>query len=69
MTMLANKMGLAAAVALATLFVAEAAHAQKSRDARKPYDAGQSRPSGSRFTPEEQRIIDQITANDWRNGR
>jgi hypothetical protein len=72
MKMLGDKMGLAAAVALAALFFAEAAHAQKNRaapNAPKRYDAVQSRPTGSRFTPEEQRIIDQITANDWRNGR
>jgi hypothetical protein len=48
---------------------AETASAQKNRQAPKSYDADRSRPSGQRFTPEEQRIIDQITANDWRNGR
>jgi hypothetical protein len=27
------------------------------------------RPGGRRFTDEEQRIIDSITANRWRNGK
>ncbi len=67
--MLARKMALATSVGLAVLFLAEAAYAQRNRPAPRSYDAAQSRPMGSRFTPEEQRIIDQITENGWRNGR
>jgi hypothetical protein len=67
--MLATKMVLAISVGLAVLFLAEAAYAQRNRPAPKSYDAAQTRPGGSRFTPEEQRIIDQITENGWRNGR
>jgi len=59
------------AVVLAALFSTEAV-AQKYRAPRKSYDSGYSGYSGStggRFSPEEQRIIDQITANGWRNGK
>jgi hypothetical protein len=65
----ATKTVLAISVGLAVLFLAEAAYAQRNRPAPKSYDAGQSRYGSSRFTPEEQRIIDQITDNGWRNGR
>jgi hypothetical protein len=69
--MLATKMVLAISVGLVVLFLAEAAYAQRNRPAPKSYsyDAVQTKPGGSRFTPEEQRIIDQITENGWRNGR
>jgi hypothetical protein len=56
------------AVALAALYSTEAS-AQKYRAAPKSYDSGYSRPTDGRFSPEEQRIIDQITANGWRNGK
>jgi hypothetical protein len=69
MKMLATKIVLAASVALPALFSTEAASAQRYRAAPKSYDAGYSRPSDGRFSPEEQRIIDQITANGWRNGK
>jgi hypothetical protein len=59
----------AATLALVALASAETASAQKYRQAPKSYDADRSRPGGQRFTPEEQRIIDQITANGWRNGK
>jgi len=61
--------GAAATLPLVTLASAETASAQRYRQAPKSYDADRSRPGGQRFTPEEQRIIDQITANGWRNGR
>jgi hypothetical protein len=67
--MLATKMALATSVGLAALFSTEAACAQKYRTAPKSYDAVQSRPRDSRFTVEEQRIIDAITENGWRNGK
>ena len=79
--MLAPKIALAISVALAALLAAEAAHAQRSQAGQRyhagqryratpaPYDAPGYRPGGSRFTPEEQRIIDSITANDWHNGK
>ena len=69
MKMLATKMAIATSVALAALLSSGAADARKYRAAPKPYDARQSWPSGSRFTPEQQRIIDSITENDWRNGK
>jgi hypothetical protein len=75
MKMLAPKIALATAVALAALLATEAAYAQKHhagqryRAAPKPYDYPRYNPWGSRFTPEEQRIIDTITENDWRNGK
>jgi hypothetical protein len=56
------------AVALAALFSTEAV-AQKYRAPPKSYDSGYSSSTGGRFSPEEQRIIDQITANGWRNGK
>jgi hypothetical protein len=59
----------AATLALVALASAETASAQKYRQAPKSYDADRSGPGGQRFTPEEQRIIDQITANGWRNGK
>ncbi len=67
--MLAAKTALAASVALAALSFTEGASAQKYRAAPRSYDAGYSRPTDGRFSPEEQRIIDQITANGWRNGK
>jgi uncharacterized membrane protein len=54
---------------LVALFFAEVASAQKYRPAPRSYDADRSRAAGQRFTDEEQRIIDTITANGWRNGR
>jgi hypothetical protein len=61
--------GAVATWTLVALLSADTASAQKYRPAPKPYDAERSRPQGQRFTPEEQRIIDQITRNDWNNGR
>jgi hypothetical protein len=75
MKMLAAKMALATLVALAALFSIEAAYAQRYRSAPKSYAAPKSygpvhdRPRDSRFTVEEQRIIDTITENGWRNGK
>jgi hypothetical protein len=69
MKMLVTKTALATAVALAALASADPASAQKQRAAPKSYDSGYSRPTNGRFSPEEQRIIDQITANGWRNGK
>jgi hypothetical protein len=75
MNMLATRMALATLVALAALFSIEAAYAQRYRTAPKSYAAPKSydpvrdRPRDSRFTVEEQRIIDAITENGWRNGR
>jgi hypothetical protein len=66
---LAATMVLATSVAFAALFSTEAVSAQRYRAPPRSYDAAQSRPGGSRFTPEEQRIIDAITANGWNNGR
>ena len=80
MKTLTPKIALAISVALAALLAAEAAYAQRY-DARQRYHAEQRyraaprasapsyQPWGSRFTPEEQRIIDSITENDWRNGK
>jgi len=67
--MLATKMAVAISVGTAALLLADAAYAQRNRPAPRSYDSAQSWPRESRFTPEEQKIIDQITANDWRNGR
>jgi hypothetical protein len=61
--------GAAATWPLVALLSAQAALAQKYRPAPRSYDADQSRARGQRFTAEEQRIIDQITENGWRNGR
>jgi len=70
MKIFAHKLALATAVALAAVLAAEAAYAQRNRAPSKRYETQQPwSGGGSRFTPEEQRIIDQITANDWRNGR
>jgi len=69
MKIFAHKLKLATAVALAAVLAAEAAYAQRNRAPPRRYEAQQPWSGGSRFTPEEQRIIDQITANDWRNGR
>jgi hypothetical protein len=70
MKMLATKMALATSVVLAPLFATEAAYAQRYHAAPQSYDAGdQSRPGGARFTPEEQRIIDQITRTDESAGQ
>jgi len=66
----ATKMTLATSLALAALFSTEAAQAQKYRAAPKSYDAAPSRPRDySRFTAEEQRIIDRITRTDERAGK
>jgi hypothetical protein len=62
-------LGGAAASPLVALFSAETASAQRYRPPPKSYDAGRSRVGGRRFTDEEQRIIDQITENGWRNGK
>ena len=59
--------GAAVSVPLAALFSTAAASAQRHRAAPKSYDAVHSR--GQRFTDEEQRIIDAITANGWHNGK
>jgi hypothetical protein len=59
--------GAVAAWTLAALLSADTAFAQRNRPAPRSYDAERSRPQGQRFTPEEQRIIDQITANGWNN--
>lgn len=67
--MLATKMALAISVGMAALLLADAAFAQRNRPPPRSYDAAESRPTNSRFTAEEQRIIDTITANGWRNGR
>jgi hypothetical protein len=67
--MLATKMAVAISVAMAALLLADAAYAQRNRPPPRSYDAAQSRSTYSRFTPEEQKIIDQITENGWRNGR
>jgi hypothetical protein len=78
MKMLATKTALA--VTLAALLFTEAAHAQRHRAAPRSdparsyaapgsYGGGYSGAGGSRFTPEEQRIIDSITANDWKSGK
>jgi len=64
----ARKVTFATAVAVATLFSAQA-FAQKYRAPPKSYDSGYYGSTGGRFSPEEQRIIDQITANGWRNGK
>jgi hypothetical protein len=81
MTISAAKMALATAVALAALSSTDAAHAQRYRAApnwqgapgsystSRPYDPARDRLRDSRFTPEEQRIIDSITRNDERNGK
>ena len=69
MKMLATRTALAITAAIAVLWSTSAADAQRYRPKPRSYDAYQQRPGNSRFTPEEQRIIDQITANDWRNGR
>jgi hypothetical protein len=61
--------GAAATWPLVALLSAETASAQKYRQAPKSYDADRSRAGGQRFTPEEQRTIDYITANGWRNGK
>jgi hypothetical protein len=61
--------GAAVSVPLAALFSTEAASAQRYRAAPKSYDAVRSRARGQRFTDEEQRIIDAITANGWHNGK
>jgi hypothetical protein len=58
-----------AAATLSLVALASAETAQRYRQAPKSYDADRSRSGGQRFTPEEQRIIDQITANGWRNGK
>jgi hypothetical protein len=74
MNRLVAKTALATVVALAAQLVVEAANAQDYRGQRRPaatqrsYDAARDRPSGSRFTPEEQKIIDGITARGWKNG-
>jgi hypothetical protein len=60
--------GAAATWPVVALLSAGAAFAQRSRPAPRSYDAAPSRARGQRFTDEEQRIIDQITANAWRNG-
>ncbi len=60
--------GAAVSVPLAALFSAEAASAQRYRAAPKSH-AVDSRARGQRFTDEEQRIIDAITANGWNNGK
>jgi hypothetical protein len=57
------------AVVLAALFSSEAVAQKKYRAPPKSYDSGYSRSTDGRFSPEEQRIIDQITANGWRNGK
>jgi hypothetical protein len=74
MKMLIAKMTLAISVGLAVQLATVAAHAQDYRGERRPYatqksyDPARDRPGGSRFTPEEQKIIDGITARGWRNG-
>jgi hypothetical protein len=71
MRVVAITTALAASVALAPLLFAEAAHAQRARTAPRSYST--PRPYESirdpRFTEEEQRTIDQITRNGWRNGQ
>jgi hypothetical protein len=62
MKILATKMALTTSVALAAPFSTEAAYARRYRAAPKSYDAVHSRPRDSRFTGEEQRIIDAITS-------
>ena len=61
--------GAAATWPLVAQFSTEAASAQRKRPAPKSYNAVDPRAGGRRFTDEEQRIIDSITANGWRNGK
>jgi hypothetical protein len=77
MKTLVARMALATAAALVAQLAVEAANAQSYGDYRdyrsqrrpqatqRSYDSSRDRPSGSRFTPEEQKIIDQITERGW----
>ena len=75
MKMLAASTALVASVVLTALVSSDAAYAQRSRAAPKPYATPKSydyiheMPRDPRFTEEEQRIIDAITRADERNGR
>jgi hypothetical protein len=68
MKMLATKMALATSLALATLLATEAAHAQSFNPGSQSYDADRSTVRDHRYT-NDQRVIDEITNNDWSAGR
>jgi hypothetical protein len=71
MKMPAIKMALAASMAVAPLFVTDAAHAQRYQAAPRSYDAAPRSYESirdPRFTEEEQRTIDAISRNGWRSG-
>jgi hypothetical protein len=70
MKMPVMRMALLASVTLAQLFSIQAAYAQRYHAAPWSYDAADhSGVRDHRFTPDEQRIIDEITRNDASAGK
>jgi hypothetical protein len=68
MKMLVTRMVIMAAMAVAPLFSAGAAYAQRYHQA-PGYNAAQQYRSGDYRSPEDQRIIDEITRNDESAGQ
>ena len=67
MKMLVTRIVIIAAMAVAPLFSAGAAYAQRYHQA-PGYNAAQQYRSGDYRSPEDQRIIDEISRNAWNTG-